>query len=166
MKKRKPIIAAILTFIFGPFGYLYLGFWYMIMGIVIFSIYVLIIVLINISTPEWIRYIIMAVMAWKAFVLCQIRNVLIDEGYNNIREINSFPLATITMCDLLVGMMVFYFGIVGLYYSIIMIVNGKILKGILFLVFGVPAMIYFLQLIFGFFSNFITALFYKKLEKL
>lgn len=124
----------------------------------------MIVFFLDIDTPRWVDFVIFAVMAWKAFILCKTRNAFIDLGFTS-KKLNSFPLATIAMLDLLVGMMSFYLITVGLYHAIKMIANGTIFKGILIII-GIPFALYFIEIIFGGLTRFAHAIFYKKIEQL
>jgi len=156
IKKKNPIIAAILSLILGPFGYFYIGWKYFIMALAMFIVFVGILIFVNLDpsvlSPKahfLLRFLLLMVLAWKAYTICSIRNILIDAKDKNVNELNSFPVVAMAMSDLLVGIGVFYAGAISIYVSTKMFLGGNLLKGFLYLIIGTPALIWIASFVFG-----------------
>ncbi len=78
MRKKSPILAAILGFLFGPLGYLYIGWRYAIVALCVFLLFIFVLTVTNFPIPALIKYVILAVFAWKGFTIVTVRNELID----------------------------------------------------------------------------------------
>lgn len=150
MRKRNPTLAAILSFVFGPFGFLYIGWRYSVMALVVLLIFVFILTLTNFPVPVWMKYIILAVFAWKGFSIVSVRNALIDAQDEEVPDLNSFSVASMAMTDLLVGIVIFYAGAIGVYAATLLILEGNIFKGILVLLLGTPLLVWVASFVFGF----------------
>ena len=141
MRKKSPAVAAVLSLFFGPLGYLYVGWRYGVMAVVVFLVFVLVLSLADLPLPRWIKYVILPVLAWKAFTICSVRNSLIDAGDDEAKALDSFPVAAMAMSDLLVGIGMVTAGAVGLYISAVMLFDGRLLKGVLTLLVGTPVLV-------------------------
>ena len=90
MRKKSPTLAALLGFIFGPFGFLYIGWRYAVLALLVFSIFGVVLFVVDFPIPTWMKYVILLVSAWKGYTICLVRNQLIDSEDDNIRILNSF----------------------------------------------------------------------------
>jgi hypothetical protein len=77
------------------------------MAVAMFLVFVLVLSVADRSLPRWMRYVILPVLAWKAFI-CSVRNALIEAA----KALNSFPIAAMAMSDLLVRVGMVYAGAV------------------------------------------------------
>lgn len=154
MKKKNPNIAAILSLIFGPFGYIYIGWKYFIVALFIFFIFSVVFILIGFdpsflpqSARFWLKIPILLVLSWKAHTICFVRNNLIDKQGGDVKLLNTFEIVTGTMTDLLIGIGKVYAGVLGLYASIISFSEGNFFWGIIFLI-AIPLLVYVFGIIF------------------
>lgn len=164
-KKKNPWIAAILSLILGPLGYLYIGWRYALLGIVILLLFVGVLMVVDFDPAvmpgirSWIKYPLLFVFAWKAHSICTVRNGLIDAQDEKAKMIGAFPFAAMAMTDLLVGLAMFYAGALGLYASAVMLSEGRIVKGLLTLLVGTPALVWIATMMFGFIAVGVDAVF-------
>lgn len=166
MQKKSPVLASILSFIFGPLGYLYLGWRYTIMAFVVFTVFVLVLTLINFPIPGWMKYVTLAVLAWKAFTICSVRNRMIETDDKDIGILNTFPIAAMAMSDLLVGMAMGYAGASGIFVAAKLILEGSHFRGLLTLLIGTPVLVWIASIVFGFVAMGLDALFARSAENL
>lgn len=173
MKKKNPIIATILSLLFGPFGYLYIGWKYFIMALTMVTIFIAILALVDLDPAVltskasfWVSIPLRIVLAWKAYKICSLRNNLIDTKDKNLNAIDTFPFIVMATSDLLVGMGTFYVGAIGIYASIQMFFIGNLLKGFLYLLIVTPILIKIAEFVFGLIAMGIDALFIKKIENI
>ncbi|PIU61852.1 MAG: hypothetical protein COS84_10825 [Armatimonadetes bacterium CG07_land_8_20_14_0_80_40_9] len=171
LKKKNPIIAAVLSFVFGPFGYLYIGWKYFIMAFVMFAVFIAVLILTNLDpavllpdTRRWLKFPLLMVLAWKAYTICSVRNALIDAKDENVNALNSFPIVAMAMSDLLVGIGMVYAAAIGIYVSVKMFLIGNLVKGFLYLIIGTPVLVWIASLAFGLIAMGIDALFAKGAE--
>src|SRR5688572_2873557 len=113
MQEKSPTLAASLGFIFGPFGFLYIGWRYAVFALLVFLIFGIALFVLDFPIPTWMKYVIILVSAWKCYTICSVRNRLIDSEDDNIGILNSFPFAAMAMSDLLVGIAIFYAAAIG-----------------------------------------------------
>jgi len=159
MRKKSPAIAAVLGLFFGPLGYLYVGWRYGVMAVAVFLVFVLVLSVADLPLPRWIKYVILPVLAWKAFTICSVRNALIDAGDDDARALDTFPVAAMAMSDLLVGVGMVTAGALGLYVSAVMLFEGRVVKGLLTLLVGTPVLVWLAMMVFGFIAVGIDAVF-------
>ena len=164
MKKKSPILAAILSFVFGPLGYLYIGWRYAILALLMALIFVFVLTVTDFPLPSWMKYVSLLVVAHKGYAICSIRNTMIESGDEDVPILGSFPFAAMAMSDLLVGVGMAYGGAIGLYAAATMILHGGVLKGTLMFLIGTPVLVYIASLVFGFIAIAIDALFSKGME--
>jgi hypothetical protein len=164
MRTKNPVVAAILSFIFGPLGYLYLGWRYTIIAFVVFGIFVLVLTIIDFPIPGWMKFVTLAVLAWKAFTICSVRNRMIENEDNNIAILNTFPIAAMAMSDLLVGMAMGYAGAIGIYAAAILFLEGSPFRGLFALLIGTPVLVWIATIVFGFVAMGLDALFVRSAE--
>lgn len=150
MRKKSPAIAAALSLFFGPLGYLYVGWRYGVMAVAVFFVFVLVLSVLDLPLPRWIKYVILPVLAWKAFTICSVRNALIEAGDDDAKVLDTFPIAAMAMSDLLVGVGMVTAGALGLYVSAIMLFEGWIIKGLLTLLVGTPVLVWITTMVFSF----------------
>lgn len=164
MRMKSPVLAAVLSLFFGPLGYLYVGWRYGVMAVVVFLVFVLVLSVADLPLPRWMRYVILPVLAWKAFTICSVGNAFIEAGDDNARALNSFPIAAMAMSDLLVGIGMVYAGAVGLYAAAVLLFDGSLVKGLLMLFVGTPALVWIATMVFGFIAMGIDAAFARGAE--
>jgi hypothetical protein len=161
MQKKSPTLAGLLGFIFGPFGFLYIGWRYAVLALLVFLIFGTVLTMIDFPIPAWMKYVILLVSAWKGYTICAVRNQLIDSEDENIGLLNSFPFAAMAMSDLLVGIAIFFAAAIGLYAAGVMFFDGNVIKASLMLVIGTPVLVWAASLLFGFIAMGLDALFAK-----
>ena len=166
MRKKSPILAAILGFLFGPLGYLYIGWRYAILALCVFLLFIFVLTITNFPIPAWIKYVVLAVFAWKGFTIVTVRNELIDSQDEHVIALNTFPVVAMAMSDLLVGIGMFYAGAIGLYAAVMVILDGSVLKGLLVLLLGTPLLVWIASFVFGFIAMGIDAVFASRMENL
>lgn len=163
--RKNPFVAAALSFIFGPVGYLYVGWRYAVLGLGVLAIFATVLALINFPVPAWMKYVILAVFAQKAYAFVSIRNELIDTGSTEVSALDTFPVAAMAMSDLLVGVGMVYAGVIGLYVAVRLLLEGSVLRGLLVLVIGTPVLVYIAGFVFGLIAMGIDAVFAPKMKK-
>lgn len=94
------------------------------------------------SVQSWIRYPLLLVYAWKAHTICTVRNGFIDAQDEKAKMVSTFPVAAMAMADLLVGLATFYAGALGVFASYLIFCGGSVLKGLLMLLVGTPALVW------------------------
>lgn len=159
MRRKSPVVAAILSFIFGPFGYLYLGWRYTVMAFVVFAIFVLVLTIIDFPIPGWMKFVTLAVLAWKAFTICSVRNRMIDIDDKDVAILNTFPIAAMGMSDLLVGMAMGYAGAIGIFVAGKLLSEGSPFRALFALLIGTPVLVWIASIVFGFIAMGLDALF-------
>ncbi len=160
------MLAAILGFVFGPFGYLCIGWRYAVMAFSVFATFVLVIGLPAFPIPSWIKYIILPVVSWKAWTIVSVRNTLLDTDSETAEKLNTFPVAAMAMSDLLVGVGMFYAGALGLYAGVTLALEGAVVKGALMIVVGTPLAVWLASLVFGIIAFGIDTVFAPSMENL
>lgn len=159
MRKKNPVVAAVLSFIFGPVGFLYIGWRYALLSLPILIIFVFVLTVANFPIPEFMKYVILVVFAWKGFTIATVRNAMIDAQDEDVSSLNTFPVAAMAMTDLLVGIAMFYAGTIGLYVSARLILEGNIFRGLLCFLLGTPTLVMISSLVFGLIATGIDAIF-------
>jgi hypothetical protein len=165
-RRKSPALAAALSFVLGPVGYLYIGWRYAIMALAVFLTFVFVLTAIHFPVPPWMGLVIMAVFAWKAFTICSVWNHLIETDDEEALVLNSFPVAAMVLSDLLVGVAMFYAGALGLYVAATLFLAGSVLRGLLVLLIGTPCLVWIARMVFGFIALGIDALFARGAENL
>ena len=149
MQKKNPNVAAVLGLVFGPLGYLYIGWRYSVMAFAVLFLYVVVAALAGFSLPEWMQYITLPIFAWKAFTICSVRNSLIETGDEQANMVDTFPIAAMAMSDLLVGVGMITAGALGVYASGLMFFDGRIFRALGMLFIGTPVLMWLATLVFG-----------------
>jgi hypothetical protein len=96
ISKRNPIVAGILSLFLGPIGYVYIGGWFMLSGIIISVLFSVVLSIINLPFPDFFNYLQLLVYAYFGYNLATIRNIFADElnlTDEDIKEFKSFGLA-------------------------------------------------------------------------
>lgn len=164
MQRKSPALAAVLSFFFGPLGYLYIGWRYAILAIGVFVVFVLAITIIDFPIPTFMKYVILVVLAWKAFTFVSVRNKLIDAQSEEVGTLNTFAFAAMAMSDLLVGIAMAYAAAIGLYVTVRLILEGRVLSGIGVLFIGTPMLVFIASLVFGWIAMGIDAICAAKMK--
>jgi len=162
ISKRNPVVAGLLSLFLGPIGYVYIGGWFMLSGIIISVLFSVVLSLINLPFPSFFNYLQLLVYAYFGYKLATIRNIFSDEWYlseEDIKEFNSFGFSFVIMTNLLMALTQFYSIVVGIYLAFKSFSDGKILIGILILIFGIGILIWLLSSIFAFISGLLMLLF-------
>ena len=162
ISKRNPLLAGILSLFLGPIGFVYIGGWFLVSGIIISAIFSVVLSLIDLPFPNFFNYLQLLVYSYFGHKLATIRNMFSDEwslSDSDIKEFKSFGFSFVIMTNLLMALAQFYSIIVGLYLVYKSFADGKILYGILILVFGIALITWLLTLIFSFISGMLLLLF-------
>jgi len=149
LRPKRPLLAALLSFLFGPFGYLYIGWRYAVMAAVMWFVFVGVLVAADVPMPPALKLVVFAVFAWKAFTICQVRNHLIENGDDHVRFLDTFWCATLAMTDLLVGIAMFYAAALGLLTTVHLMLGGRVGGGLFMLLLGTPALVRIASMVFG-----------------
>lgn len=155
LKAKNTTIAAILPLLFGPFGYLYLGFNYFIAGISIAFVISNVLYLLHLPYPPFFNFFQLLVWSYYGHRLAVVRNVVVEEGpltENDIKEFKSMGFAFFMMIHVMMSIVQWYAVIVVLFLVYIKFTEGKYFIAILLLVFGISVAKYLLGLIFGMIS--------------
>lgn len=166
IKKKNPFWAGFLALFFGPFGYLYLGFYFFIASIIISIIISLVIFLLNLPYPTFFTYFQFLVFGYFGYKFAHINNILAENDElsgSDIKEYKSFSFALYLMINVMMSIIRFYALIVGIFFVISAFSQGKIFFGLLILFFGIGLAQYVLESIFSLISIAIMKLF--KIDK-
>lgn len=150
--KKHPAIAAILTLIFGPLGYLYIGWRYALSCFIIFVIFT-ILFSVALFVPTWLTYINVLVLAFWSVQICQIRNLIVSEKHSDAFAFNTFPVAIFAMTTLLPLLATVDTVAIGIFVSIRRMIGGEIGKSLIILLLATP----FLSFLHYFVSSLIAA---------
>ena len=166
IRRKNPVIAAILAFVFGPFGYLYIGWRFTLTGLLIFFIFAALLAIINWPIPPWMKYIILIPAAWKGHQIASLKNSFIEANAEaELRKFNTFTVALMAMTELVIAVGMFYGGAITLYASFLAFTSGEMWRGIYFLV-GTPFVVYISLLIFGLIAKCIDSIVAKDFENI
>jgi len=162
LSKRNPTIAAMLSLLTGPIGYIYIGLNFFISGLIIFILFILVLSLIHLPFPHFFDYLQLLVYAYYGYKFAIIRNIFIDDSgvtESDIEEFKSFGFSLVLMTNLLMTLTQFYSASVGLYLVYKSFAAGKIFIGILILLFGIAIITWFLTSLFAFISGLLMLIF-------
>ncbi len=162
LSKRNPTVATVLSLVTGPIGYMYIGLNFFLSGIIISVLFSVVLSLINLPFPYFFNYLQLLVYAYYGYKLAIVRNMFADDWAvteTDIKEFKSFGFSFVVMTNLLMALTQFYCTIVGLYLVFKSFSNGKILMGILILVFGIAIITWLLTSIFAFISGILMLIF-------
>lgn len=162
MTKRNSTIATVLSLFLGPIGYLYIGVNFFLSGLIISVLFTLVLTFINLPFPHFFDYLQLLVYAYYGYKLAIIRNMFADEWgvtVSDVKEFKSFGFSFVVMTNLLMALTQFYSTIVGLWLVYNSFADGKILRGILILIFGIALISWLLTSIFGFIAGLLMLIF-------
>ena len=160
MTKKNPTIAAILSLFLGPLGYVYIGIYFFLSGLIISVLFSLVLSLINLPFPHFFDYLQLLVYSYYGYKLATIRNVFADDWgvtESDVKEFKSFGFSFVVMINLLMALTQFYSIIVGFWLVYDSFANGHILKGIL--IFGIAIISWLLTTIFSFIAGILMLIF-------
>jgi len=161
LSKRNPVVSVILSLIFGPFGYIYIGFNFFFAALIISILFSVVLYFINLPFPHFFNYLQLFIYAYFGYKLTTIRNLFSDDWEvqeEDIKEFKSFAFAFFLSTNLLMTLTQFYSIAVGIFLAYRSFANGKILIGILIIVFGISLLIWLLTSIFSFISGLLMML--------
>lgn len=166
LSKRNSTVAVVLSLFLGPFGYLYIGNNFFFSALLISMLFSFVLYIINLPFPHFFNYLQLLIYAYFGYKLTNIRNIFADDSEiteEDIKEFRSFGFGFVLMTNLLMSLTQFYSVAIGIYFAYNSFSNGKILVGILILVFGIGLLIWLLSSIFSFISRILMMLF--KIDK-
>jgi len=155
-------LAAALSLFLGPLGFLYVGWTFMVSGIIVTAIFALVLSIINLPTPSVFEYLQLIIFSFHAYKLAAIRNIIADDPMittEDIKQFNSFGFSIVAMTSVLMTLAQYYSLVVGLYMAYMSFSSGKILVGILIIVFGISLIMWVVTSIFGFISGLLMMIF-------
>jgi len=144
--KKHPAIAAVLTLIFGPFGYLYIGWRYALSCSIIFVIFT-ILLSVALFVPIWLKYVTVLVLAFWSVQICQIRNIIINEKHFDAFAFNTFPVAVFAMTTLLPILTIVDTVAIGIFVSVRRMIGGEIGKSLIILLLATPFLCFVLYFV-------------------
>lgn len=162
MTKRNPTIATFLSLFLGPLGYIYIGPYFFLSGLIVSVLFTVVLSVINLPFPHFFDYLQLLVYAYYGHKLAVVRNMFVDywgTTESDIKEFKSFGFSFVIMTNLLMALTQFYSIIVGLYLVYNCFAEGKIFIGILILLFGIALLKWILTSIFGFISGLLMLIF-------
>lgn len=154
MKPKSTFLAAVLSLVFGPLGMVYVGWRFAVCSLLVLGVFTLVVSVIGLPIPEWGKYVILPVFAWKAATMASVRNGL---DAVSLRQFQTFPVAMMAASDLLVGIAMCFAAAICVYSSVIAMFDGAVLKGLALLVLGTPFLVWMASMVFGFIAFAIDA---------
>jgi hypothetical protein len=151
-KKKQPAIAGLLTIIFGPFGYLYLGWRYALVAIICVVLFVILFSFI-LFIPSWFKYVNVIILAVWAVAICKIWNKIVEAKHPDGFMLNTFPVAVFAMTSLLPLLATVDTVAIGIFVAIRTMFDGRIGKGLIVLFLATP----FISFVHYFVSGLIAA---------
>jgi len=152
ISQKNPTIAGVLSLLFGPLGYIYIGFNFLVAGITIFVIIGIVISILNFPYPSFFKYLQLLVYAYFGHKFALLSNVLASDEGLSVKEYKSMGFAFYLMTHVMMALVQFYAIVIGLYFVYHSFAQGKIFAGILLLFFGIGFVQYFLNFIFAMIS--------------
>ena len=131
MKKRNPMLAAVLILFLGPIGFVFVGWRYALLAFILLLFFASVLTVVGFPAPWWIKYFILPALAYKGYKIVSFRNNLISDGDQDVRYLNTFCGATIAMSDALVLIAVIYCLVVGIFASFKMLLAGVVFSGLI-----------------------------------
>jgi len=150
-KKKHPAIAALLTIIFGPFGYLYIGWRYALAAVICFVLFVILFTLVA-FIPVWLKYVNVLFFAFLSVQICQIRNMIINEKHSDAFAFNTFPVAIFAMTILLPLLATVDTAVIGIFAAIRAMIDGNLSKGLVILFLATPVISFVHYFVFSWFA--------------
>jgi len=136
-KKKHPAVAVLLTLLFGPLGYFYIGWRYAVAALVVFAVFILVFS-VTLIVPPWLKYLNILVFAFMAIQICQIRNTMIEAEHPDAFAFNTMPVAIFAMTTMLPILAAIDTAGIGIFIGIRRMVDGEIGKGMLILLVATP----------------------------
>lgn len=155
VSQKNPMFAGILSLFFGPLGYIYIGFNFLVAGVAIAVIIGIVISILHFPYPSFFKYLQMLVYAYFGYKFATISNVFAaDESLSakDVEEYKSMGFAFYMMTHVMMALVQFYAIVVALYFVYHSFAQGRIFVGILILFFGIGFVQYFLGFIFAMIS--------------
>jgi len=162
LSKRNPTVAGALSLFLGPIGYIYIGLNFFISGIIVSILFSLVLSIINLPFPYFFSYLQLIVYSYFGYKLSTLRNAFVDDWgitETDIKEFKSFGFSFVVMTNLLMALTKFYSFVVGLYLAYLSFTNGRIVIGILIIIFGIALITWVLTSIFSFISGLLMVIF-------
>ena len=162
LSKRNPTVAGALSLFLGPIGYIYIGLNFFISGIIVSILFSLVLSIINLPFPYFFSYLQLIVYSYFGYKLSTLRNAFVDDWgitETDIKEFKSFGFSFVVMTNLLMALTKFYSFVVVLYLSYLSFTNGRIVIGILIIIFGIALITWVLTSIFSFISGLLMVIF-------
>jgi hypothetical protein len=172
-RRKSPVVAAALSFVFGPLGYFYLGWRYGLLAPITLVAFATLLdlggsLLLGVdliwATRSWIWFPVHCAFASKAYRVASVRNELIEAGDANVFALSSFSVAAMAMADLLAGLGMFVGIGLGLFLGLKLFMAGSILRGLLMLIVGTPVLAGIGTFLFGLVAMGIELVFYRRVE--
>jgi MFS family permease len=156
--KKKPILAAILAGIFGPFGFLYLGWRYTVVALLVTIVFAVTATITGFDLFPWMRFLFPLVLAWKAYEIATIWNISAETDKEFFKSLQRFEGAAMATTELLVSMGIVYAISAGIYVSGRFLLEGKLLAGLFILFVATPILSYMAMLVLGFLAMILDAI--------
>jgi hypothetical protein len=140
LNKKNPLVAGVLSLIFGPLGYIYLGFNFFVAGIAISLIIGIVLAILNFPYPGFFNYLQLIVWAYFGYKFAHISNLFADEqnlSETDIKEVKSMSFAFYLMIHVMMSIVKFYAIVVAIFFIIVFFSKGEILLAFLTLFFGI-----------------------------
>lgn len=150
--KKNPTIAGILSLVFGPIGYVYIGFNFLVAGITISLIIGIVLYVLNFPYPAFFNYLQLLVWAYFGYKFALISNVFAEDenvSETDVKEYKSMSFAFYLMLNVMMSIVQFYALVVVIFLIISFFSQGKIFLGLLTIFFGIGLAQWILNLIFG-----------------
>ncbi|MCK5019104.1 MAG: hypothetical protein KAS32_18735 [Candidatus Peribacteraceae bacterium] len=155
-KKKNPTIAVTLGYIFGPLGYLYFGWRYLVASSLIFIVIALVPTIIGYDIPSWWKYILLIPCSYEAYKICKAWNKAIEMNAPQIRLLKtSFSSAVSTTSHLIVSLGTVMAFLSGIQVAVAHFFSGKYFEATWALFFKAGGRAFIAYIIFSFISRFI-----------
>ena len=152
LRTKNPLVAAILSLIFGPLGYFYISWRYGVAGtlfaLLVMPIMGLILFLTGFLIPGLWGLAPMIAIVWQGFRICQLYNIECnflaearrsgDLDVDEAISVDSFTAAALFMSDLFIKIVILHSAAVGLYGSMEAFASGNLTTGFLRLLIWTP----------------------------
>lgn len=152
ISKKNPLLAAAFSLFLGPFGYLYLGFNFLVAGVSIALIIGTVLSILNFPYPEFFNYLQLLVWAYFGYKFAYISNFFSDDenvSEADLTEYKSMSFAFYLMIYVMMSVVRFYAIMVALFFAVSFFSQGEILLALLTIFFGIGIVQWFIEVIFG-----------------
>ena len=168
MTNKHKFIAFLLGCIFGPLGFIYLGWRHVIMSFIALAIFVSVLLLINIPLFDWAQYITLPIMGFCAYGTANKINSFIEEERSNqnldLSVLRSFAFSAYEASGLLQFFAMAYSLVIGVYASVLAF-DESVFTAALVLFIGTPVIIWISGIVFGFIGKLFEVPFMKRITK-